>query len=331
MTGTLEGVIDERNSDWRSRLQSQSKVTSRRQALDAGWSEKAIAARLRSGAWRRLQRGTYATFTGEAPHEAQLWAAVLRAGPGAVLSHESAAELHGFAERPSSEIHVSIPMARRPARSGPIPGVIIHRRRGLEPAWTEAWELPRTTAEDTVLDLVDAARTFDDGYGWIARALGRQATSTYLLREALAKRKRIRWRVWLTEALGDADEGVDSPLERRYVHGVERPHGLPSATRQAKRRTGSGNIYLDNHYADYGVCVELDGAASHPAEGRWKDTRRDNANLIQDGTRTLRYDWPAVTEQRCQTAVEVAGLLREHGWPGSLRPCGPTCAAGDGH
>jgi hypothetical protein len=321
-------VIDEHDSNWRSHLQSQSKVTSRRQALAAGWSEKAIAARLRSGAWRRLQRGTYATFTGDTPRDARLWAAVLRAGPGAVLSHASAAELYGFADRPSSTVHVSIPMARRPARSGPIPGVIIHRRRGLEPAWTADWELPRTSAEDTVLDLIDASETFDDGYGWIARALGRQATCTFLLREALAKRKRIRWRAWLTEALSDADEGVESPLERRYVYGVERAHGLPSAARQAKRRVGSGNIYLDNLYGEYAVCVELDGAASHPAEGRWKDTRRDNANLIEDGTRTLRYCWPAVTEQRCETAMEVAGLLRKHGWTGDLRPCGPECPVG---
>jgi len=42
------------------------------------------------------------------------------------------------------------------------------------------------------------------------------------------------------------------------------------------------------------VCVELDGQAAHPAEGRWRDTHRDNANLLQ-GTQTLRYGWPDVT------------------------------------
>ncbi len=323
-------MVDDHSLQWRYHLQSQSRVTSRRQALDAGWSENTIDRRLRSGTWRRLQRGAYATFTGEAPREARLWAAVLRAGPGAVLSHQTAAEIHGFARQTSSRIHISIPAEHRPARDRPIPGVVIHRRRTLEPAWTAPCELPRTTVVDTVLDLVDSARTFDDAYGWISAALGRQATCLASLRDALSKRKRVRWRTWLTEALDEAGEGLDSPLERRYVRDVERAHGLPVAVRQAKRRTGSRNIYLDNLYADYGVCVELDGAASHPAEGRWKDTSRDNANLVEGDIRTLRYHWVSVTERRCHTAVEVGRLLRRQGWRGTLRPCGPTCVLARG-
>ena len=65
---------------------------------------------------------------------------------------------------------------------------------------------------------------------------------------------------------------------------------------------------------------------AHPAEGRWHDTRRDNANLVQ-GAVTLRYGWPDVTEKRCQTAAEVAAVLRRNGWKGTLRRCGPDCKA----
>ena len=39
----------------------------------------------------------------------------------------------------------------------------------------------------------------------------------------------MRWRGWVTAALQDAADGVHSPLERQYVHGVERAHGLPAA------------------------------------------------------------------------------------------------------
>ena len=92
------------------------------------------------------------------------------------------------------------------------------------------------------------------------------------------------------------------------MHGVERAHGLPPARRQARRRHGSGNRYLDNLYEPFRLCVELDGSAAHPAEGRWRDTRRDNANLAQ-GVRTLRYGWPDVTEYRCRTAAEIAETL----------------------
>jgi len=170
------------------------------------------------------------------------------------------------------------------------------------------------------------ASTFDEAYGWIAATVGRRRTTPELLGKALAGRVRIRWRPWIAAALEDAAEGVHSPLERRYVYGVERAHGLPAARRQARRRHGSGIRYLDNLYEDYAVCVELDGAAAHPDEGRWRDIRRDNANLLQ-GTQTLRYGWPDATVHRCRTAAEIAAVLRRRGWKGTLRPCSPTCTA----
>ena len=319
-------MVDERSLGWYSQLQGQSRVVSRRQARDAGWPKGTIDSRLRSGIWQRLSRGAYATFTGDLSREAQLWAVVLWAGPGAALSHETAAELHGLIDQPRAQIHVSVPAERHPGRRRKIRGVVVHRSRCLRPEWQPPWHLPRTTVADTVLDLVGQARTFDDAYGWISKAVGRRLTSPQSLSKALAGRSRIRWRAWITEALEDAADGVHSPLERNYVHGVERAHGLPTARRQAKRRHSSGTRYLDNLYEEYDLCVELDGFAAHPAESRWRDTHRDNANLVQ-GTETLRYGWPDVTEHRCQTAAEIAAMLRRRGWTGTLRLCGPGCPA----
>jgi hypothetical protein len=317
---------DERSLRWRALLQSQFRVISRQQARDVGFTEDAIDRRLQSGTWQRLHRGAYATFTGDPSRVATLWAAVLRAGPGAVLSHETAAEVHGLTDKPSLKIHISVPAQRNPGRLHPIPGVMIHRSRCLVPEWQPPWQLPRTTVEDTVLDLMAAARTFDDAYGWISVAVGRRLTSPQSLGKALAARPRIRWRAWIAAALEDAADGVHSPLERHYVHGVERAHGLPAARRQAKRRHGSQARYLDNLYEEYDVCVEVDGIAAHPAESRWRDTRRDNANLAQ-GTVTLRYGWPDATENRCRTAAEIAAVLRRRGWQGTVRACGPGCSA----
>jgi very-short-patch-repair endonuclease len=273
-----------------------------------------------------LRRGTYATFTGDPPREAKLWAALLRVGPGAVLSHETAAEVHGLTDKPSAQIHITVPAKRQPDRRRKIRGVVVHRSRCLRPEWQPPWRLPRTSVEDTILDLVAAARTFDDAYGWISRGVGRRLTSAQSLGKALAGRPRIRWRAWITAALQDAADGVHSPLERNYVQGVERAHGLPAARRQAKRRHASGTRYLDNLYEEFRVCVELDGLAAHPAEGRWRDTRRDNANLRM-GTETLRYGWPDTTEHRCRTAAEIAAVLHRRGWKGTVRACGPGCRA----
>jgi predicted transcriptional regulator of viral defense system len=305
----------------------QERIIRRRQLIDAGQSSSSVQRRLKSGEWRRVGEGVYATFTGKSTREAELWTAVLRAGPGAVLSHETAAELHGFAKH-GLKIHVTVPAGRRPARRRPFRGVIIHRARVVRLDKPQApWLLPRTSVEDTVLDLVDVAKTFDGAYSWICDALGEQKTALVHLREALTRRKRIRWRVWLTDALADCAEGINSALERRYARDVERAHRLPKAARQVKRRTGSGNIYLDNLYEDYDLCVELDGVATHPDKDRWKDTKRDNANIAAYNTRTLRFGWIQVTEERCVSAQMVASALRNNGWQGQIHPCGPRCTA----
>ena len=134
--------------------------------------------------------------------------------------------------------------------------------------------------EDTV-DLIATARSFDDAYGWISAAIGRRQTTADLLSKALAARSRTRWRAWVTGAVQDAVDGVHSRWSGATSAAWSAPTACPAARRQARRRHGSGNRYLDNLYEEFGLCVELDGAASHPAEGRWRDTRRDNTNLIQ--------------------------------------------------
>ncbi len=185
---------------------------------------------------------------------------------------------------------------------------------------------PCTRVEDTVLDLIEIAPTVDDAYMWICRAIGRRRTTADRIRVAMAARKKMRWRREIALALGDAEAGALSVLEYRYVHRVERPHGLPVARRQARIRYGTGNRYLDNLYEEYEVCVELDGTAAHPADEQWRDKRRDNANTIS-GLVTLRFGLLDLGDRRCETASAVASLLRRHGWTGSFRACGPGCQA----
>ena len=71
--------------------------------------------------------------------------------------------------------------------------------------------------------------------------------------------------------------------------------------------------------------VELDGRATHPGERREYDDMRDNELLTEDGTRTLRYGWRSTTTRTCETAEQVVQLLRQGGWDGTPRRCGPGC------
>jgi len=319
------------NREWILLLHAQRGVVARPEVRAGDISTRTVERRLKSGQWRRMHRGVYATFTGEAPREAKLWAAVRRAGAGAMLSHETAAEMHGLVDKPAKMIHVTVPRSRRPAQGKPIHGVVIHRSDLSRPQCLPPWQLPRTRIEDTVLDLVAAARTFDEAYSWVSRALSRDLATAGMLADALAGRSRFRWRAWLTEAIADAGEGAHFPLERRYARDVERAHGLPAARRQAGRTIAGATHYKDNWYAEYGICVELDGAAYHPPEQMLKDKRRDNVNLASDDARTFRFGLVDVTERACHSAAMVAASLRRNGWEGQPRPCRrPGCPVGSG-
>jgi len=58
---------------------------------------------------QQLFRGVYAVFTGPATRETWLWAAVLCAVRGAVLSHQTAAELHGLMDSRTDTIYITSP------------------------------------------------------------------------------------------------------------------------------------------------------------------------------------------------------------------------------
>jgi hypothetical protein len=307
--------------EWAFLLHGQRGIVAKTQARQAGLSAKAVRHQLRSGRWRYVRRGVYATFTGELPREARLWAAVRRAGPCAMLSHETAAEVQGLLDKPSVKINITVPRRRRPAQKKPIQGVIIHRSDQSRPQRLPPWELPRTRIEDTVLDLVAGAQNFDEAYGWVSKAASRRLTTAAMMRAALAGRPRIRWRAWLTDALAEAADGVQSPLELRYTRDVERAHGLPRAQHQARRQITGQVHYKDNWYPEFGICVEIDGPSYHQDEQVSRDKHRDNRNLAEDDLRTFRFGPVEVTELACESAAMVAATLRRNGWQGSPRPC----------
>jgi very-short-patch-repair endonuclease len=309
--------------DWIFLLDAQHGIIDRSQALQAGLSDRQIEHRLRSGRWQRVHAGVYATFTGPLPREARLWAALRRAGKGAVLSHETAAEVQDLIKPrgASATIHITVPWRRRPVQGGQIRGVVIHRSDQSQPQLPITWKLPRTRIEDTVLDLVASAATFADAYSWISRAVSRELTTVEALHAALVARSRIRWRSKLAVALAKNDEGIHFELERRYARDVERAHGLPRAQRQARREIGGKVHYKDNWYPEYRVCVELDGPSFHRAERVWQDKRRDNLNLAADGAQTFRFGPVEVTDGVCESAAMVAATMRRNGWKGTPRPC----------
>jgi hypothetical protein len=155
---------------------------------------------------------------------------------------------------------------------------------------------------------------------WLVGALDQPPPTIHLAVPA-----RHRWRALLNEVLAEVEEGIASPLERRYARDVERRHGLPRGERnRPEDRLGGGRWYRDVRYPRWCTVVELDGQPAHPADQRFRDLRRDNAAMVQ-GERVLRYGWRDVAGRPSEAAGQVGTVLQARGWPGKPRRCGATC------
>ena len=296
----------------------QAGAVSVRQLLDRGADRAWIRRQVDAQRWQRLHDGIVVTHAGPLPWRTRAWAALLYAGPGAAISHASAAHLHDFRTQPPRVIEVSIPHDRRATAT---PGIVLRRRAPMPPCGGRP---RRTWRGDTVVDLVAAARSDDDAVGWVCDAV-RAGARLPEIADAMARRSRMRNSALLRDLLHEVAAGIESPLERRYHRDVERRHGLPRAELQVRQVVGGIWIRADAVYRGLRVRVELDGALAHPDGRTDGDTWRDNAVLIARGEITLRYRWRHVAATPCATAGQVAAALTAGGWSGRPRACGPGC------
>jgi hypothetical protein len=310
--------------DWRlaaplrADIERQAGMVSRQQLVCSGASNDVARSQVRAGRWQRIHPRVYATFTGQLSREAHQWAALLYAGAGATLSHETAAEVWGLTDEPNRVVHVTIPVNRRVTS---LATVRIHYANRLALSRHPTRRPPVISVEETVLDLVDRALTLQEVVSLVTRACQRRRTTLDRLSHALDGRKKVRWRKAMEGLLSEVAEGAHSPLELAYVQRVERPHGLPAGHRQHRRHVGGRAQWLDVWYEEYDLVVELDGRIGHTEDGRFRDHRRDNITTVR-GCAILRYGWTDTVARSCQVAAEVAYVLRANGWDGHPRPCG---------
>lgn len=305
------------NVEWLALLYEQDAVFARGQAASFGITDSMIRAQVKAHRWQRLHPGVFAAHNGSLGFRARAWAAVLFCGHGAALSLRAGGYVAGLIDRPPAMIDVSVPGARRPRGA---PGIRVTRRHRMPCA---VGGPPRLPIDEVVLDLVGDAATPDDVVGFITSACQRRLTTAARLRAAADLRQKLAWRALANDVLADADE-THSPLEWRYRRDVERAHGLPRSVGQVATTHGASKQWRDAVYEEYGLVVELDGAAAHPEERRHRDMARDNAVAV-DGGRSLRYGWHDVAGHACEAADQVAIVLHSAGWRGMPRACGPRC------
>ncbi len=329
MTDCAVGVDRARLELVRRRAGRQDDVVTVGQLLALGVSPDAAERRVARGEWQRPFAGVVVVHSGQLSWRTWARAALLRAGPGAHLSHSAAGYVLDYLARPPRTLDVAVPASRRIDRSPTsalrdAPAVRVHRRRRLDGEIVA--RLPVTTRGATVLDLVAAARSDDDAVGLVCAAVRARTWPEQIL-DAAAARPHLPRRGLLLDLLAAVADGAESPLELRYHRDVERRHGLPRSRRQGWERLDGRWLRSDARYDGLGVRVELDGRLAHPGGRTDSDTWRDNAVVIAHGELTLRYRWRHVAGDPCGTARQVADALRSGGWTGTARRCGPGCTA----
>ena len=237
--------------------------------------------------------------------EADLWAAILYAGPGAMLSHGTAAQWIGLIDYPPRAIEVTTPR-----RIKSINGIVVHGQRALPRHLHK--RLPVTSIAQTVLDL---AATAD--LRLVRKALANLDYRHQLDVKALHAicehgrpgSKRLK------QALSNHQPELahtNSPLEVDFLEFCERHH-VPIPT----FNTILHGIQVDAHWPGTKLVIELDGYDNHSSRAQLRRDKRNDLELRQHGLTVLRYDKDLLRRQPRPIRDEILAEIR--GAPGQPR------------
>ncbi|HEU4975900.1 MAG TPA: type IV toxin-antitoxin system AbiEi family antitoxin domain-containing protein [Baekduia sp.] len=301
--GVLMEPLNHSHDGIRRLAEAQHGVVTRQQLLALGLGAEAIKIRRRTGRLVPMYRGVYAL--GHRALRPQAWwlAAVFACGPGAVLSHRSAARLWGL--RPwSGRVEVTAARDRDPAPGG----VAVHRSRAMA-AWEVTREdgIPVTTVARTLLDLAGVVPVHH-----LRRAVQRanELELFHLLDvdRVLEAHPRRPGRRALIALLADA---------RR--HGLERTRSDPEAAMlqlcldhdlpRPQVNRFAGGREMDFRWPEQRLVVEVDGWTWHRTREAFAADRARDRQLLREGFRVARFPAMEVLDAPAMVAAELRALL----------------------
>jgi very-short-patch-repair endonuclease len=269
-------------------------VVSRAQLLACGLTRHGIQHRVANGRLHPVWPKVYAVGRPGLTREGVFMAAVLTCGPGAMLSHDSAAELWGIRRGRRGPIHVSLPSTRDVRRAG----IRVHRRVRVRDGASKG--IPVTDAAQTIIDLAPSLaerrleRVIDeaDKLDLVHPAALREAAEGEPGAGAAAVRRLLDKRTFVL---------VDTELERRFLK-IARSAGLEDPETQAC----VNGFDVDFFFRARGVVVEADGGRYHrtPSQQR-RDRIRDQTHMAS-GLKPVRF----THDQIAHEAAYVAEVLR---------------------
>jgi len=266
------------------------------------------------GRLRRLHRGVYVLGPTIPPRAREL-AAVLACGPGAVLSHRSAAQLWELLPYPAAAaLEVTVP-ARDP---GLKPGIALHRVKDLgQGERTRHRGIPITTPGRTLLDLAACPVSDRELEQAIAEAFTRNLTNRSRLVSLLSRHPRRRGVKRLRSQL-EADRKPTRTRSRAEAR-------LLALIRKAKLPHPEVNVRLgrwevDFLWRDRALAVETDGYAAHSSPSAFRRDRAKDRELGDCGYRLIRIPWQDLRDEPEAVLARLAGELSRRAPGGGRLP-----------
>ena len=243
-----------------------------------------------------MHRGVYAVGHPIFTVNGRRMAAILAAGPGAVLSHASAAALWEIRPTSATRIDVSV---RSAAGRGKRPGLRIHRTPTLQAdEITKHQGLRVTTPARTLLDLaaILTPRALERALDEAEVKQLYDRTSLDALARAHAGERGARA---LTQALDEDGEPTltDSELEELML-ALCHEHHLEQPTPQA----WVAGLRVDFLFAASRLVVETDGYRYHRTRRAFERDRERDAILARAGYRVLRFSHRQLTREPTMVA-----------------------------
>ncbi|MGZ4170006.1 MAG: DUF559 domain-containing protein [Solirubrobacteraceae bacterium] len=239
----------------------------------------------------RVHAGVYALGHQQHAAAARAMAAVLACGPGAVLSHDSAAALWGVRNWPATPEVLCALERRRP-------GIRTHRTSTLKSTEVRRHHsIPVTSPARTIIDLLP--RLSD---AQLVRAvndlrLNRHMRATELQR-LLAASPRLK-------ALIDPDEAPTRSAKEDSFLVFCKQHGLP----RPKVNTRLYGHEVDALFETEKVVVEVDGWRFHQDWASFERDRDRDADLAEHGYLTIRITAARLDENPAGEAARLHRIL----------------------
>jgi very-short-patch-repair endonuclease len=233
-------------------------------------------------------------------------AAVLTGGPGALLSHRSAARLWRLLPPASERVEITCHPSTRVRRNG----IVSRRSIVADDEWLMKDGIPVTSPFRTIFDMAAIAgmreleRAFHEAE---AREMRDRVSLPMLLERYPGRRGAKSVRALLGSKAPVAITRND--FEEAFLALVD-AYGLLRPRMNADLAIRGRFFEVDALWEKHRFAVELDSRSIHGTRKRFESDRQRDRILVAEGWRTMRITWQQLQEEPAEIAADLKLALK---------------------